>query len=56
MATNRERLNLRVDPVLKQRLDEAATDSGISTNALAERGLKVFLEYLITTNEEYTSS
>ena len=52
MATERERLNLRVDPVLKRDLDRAGTDAGISTNAFAERGLRVFLAYLITTDKE----
>jgi predicted HicB family RNase H-like nuclease len=56
MATNRERLNLRVDPDLKRRLDEAAADAGISTNAFSERALTVFLAHLITTNEEYLPS
>lgn len=46
MATNRERLNLRVNPGLKRDLDRGATDAGISLNAFAERGLELFLSYL----------
>ena len=56
MATERERLNLRVEPELKQRLDEAAADAGISVNAFCERALTVFLAHLITTTEEYLQS
>ncbi len=56
MATTKPALPLRVSPELRQRIVERAKDEGITINALCERGLTVFLDYLSTSNEENTTS
>jgi len=44
---DRERISIRLDPDLLARLEEAATERGLSRNVLIERALGDFMDRLI---------